>query len=106
MSNLAEQYKIIQQFIRQYAGDGDLVQARAAVAAITPIAEKGNAKAQYMLGKYYSCGYGEDCNNQKAIYWFEKAADKGNEKAAEALTNLYRYDFPDDEIEAQEKPLC
>ncbi len=103
MSNLAEQYKIIQQFIRQYAGDGDLVQARAAVAAITPIAEKGNAKAQYMLGKYYSCGYGEDCNSQKAIYWFEKAADKGNEKAAEALTNLYRYDFPDDEIEAQEK---
>ena len=76
MSNLAEQYKIIQQFIRQYAGDGDLVQARAAVAAITPIAEKGNAKAQYMLGKYYSCGYGEDCNNQKAIYWFEKAADR------------------------------
>lgn len=103
MSGLTEQYKIIQQFIRLYAGEGDLEQARAAVSAITPVAEKGNTKAQYMLGKYYSWGYGEDCDNQKAIYWFEKVADKGNEKAAEALVNLYRYDFPDDGIEAQEK---
>ena len=53
--------------------------------------------------KYYSWGYGEDCDNQKAVYWFEKASTKENEKAAEALANLYRYDFPDDEIEAQEK---
>lgn len=103
MNKLVEQYKIIQQFTRQYAGEGDLEQVRAAVSAITPVAEKGNAKAQYMLGKYYSWGYGEDCDNQKAIYWFEKAADNGNEKAAEALANLYRYDFPDDEIEAQTK---
>ncbi len=103
MNNLSEQYKIIQQFTRQYAGEGDLEQARAAVAAITSVAEKGNAKAQYMLGKYYSWGYGEDCDNQKAIYWFEKATDNGNEKAAEALANLYRYDFHDDEIEAHTK---
>lgn len=103
MNKLVEQYKIIQHFTRQYAGEGDLEQARAAVAAITPIAEKGNAKAQYMLGKYYSWGFHDDSDNKKAIYWFEKAADKGNEKAAEALANLYRYDFPDDEIEAQEK---
>lgn len=103
MNKLVEQYKIIQQFTRQYAGEGDLEQVRAAVSAITPVAEKGNAKAQYMLGKYYSWGYGEDCDNQKAIYWFEKAADNGNEKAAEALANLYRYEFPDDEIEAQTK---
>lgn len=103
MSELSDRYKIIQQFTRQYAGEGDLEQARAAVSAITPVAEKGNANAQYMLGKYYSWGYGEDCDYQKAIHWFEKASDKGNEKAAEALANLYRYDFPDDEIEAQEK---
>lgn len=103
MNNLVEQYKIIQHVTRHYAGEGDLEQARVAVSVITPVAEKGNAKAQYVLGKYYSWGYGEDCDNQKAIYWFEKAADKGNEKAAEALANLYRYDFPDDEIEAQDK---
>lgn len=103
MSELTEQYKIIKRFTRQYAGEGDLAQARAAVSAIMPVAEMENAKAQYMLGKYYSWGYGDDCDNQKAIHWFEKAADKGNKKAAEALANLYRYDFPDDEIEAQEK---
>ena len=103
MSELSVQYKILEQFTRQYAGEGDMKQVRAAVAAITPVAEKGNAKAQYMLGTYYSWGYGEDCDNRKAIHWFEKASDKGNEKAAEALANLYRYDFPDDEIEAQEK---
>lgn len=103
MSELSEQYKILEQFTRQYAGEGDMEQVRAAIAAITPVAEKGNANAQYMLGKYYSWGYGEGCDNQKAVYWFEKAAKKGNEKAAEALANLYRYDFPDDKIEAQEK---
>lgn len=103
MSEMSEQYKIIDRFTRQYAGEGDMEQVQAAVAAITPVAEIGNAKAQYMLGKYYSWGYGEDCDNQKAVYWFEKAAKKGNEKAAEALANLYRYDFPDDKIEAQEK---
>ncbi len=103
MNNPTEQYKVIQQFTRQYAGEGNLEQARAAVSAITPVAKKGNAKAQYMLGKYYSWGFHDDCDNKKAIYWFEKAADKGNEKAAEALVNLYRYDFPDDEIEAQAK---
>lgn len=105
MSELSVQYKILEQFTRQYAGEGDLTQARAAVAAVIPIAERGNAKAQYMLGKYYSWGYGEDCDNHKAVYWFEKASDKGNEKAAEALANLYRYDFPDDKIEAQEKKV-
>lgn len=105
MSELVEQYKIIQRFTGLYAGEGDEAQARQAVAAIMPVAERRNAKAQYMLGKYYSWGYHDDCDNQKAIYWFEKAADKGNEKAAEALTNLYRYDFPDDKIEAEKKKV-
>lgn len=103
MSERSEQYKIIQQFTRQYAGEGNLEQARQAVAAIVPIAERGNAKAQYMLGKYYSWGYHDDCDNRKAEYWFEKAAGNGSEKAAEALANLYRYDFPDDEIERDRK---
>ena len=56
MSNLAEQYKIILQFTRQYAGEGDLEQTRASVSVITPVAEKGNAKAQYMLGKILLVG--------------------------------------------------
>ncbi len=62
MKELSEQNKIIRQFIRQYAGDSNLEQVRAAVSAITPIAEKRNEKAEYMLGKYCSWGYGEDCD--------------------------------------------
>ncbi|MDE6452675.1 MAG: hypothetical protein K2L27_00570, partial [Muribaculaceae bacterium] len=104
MSELTEYYKIIQRFSSLYAGEGDDELALQAVNAITPLAEKGNTKAQYMLGQYYSWGYHHQCDNQKAIYWFEKAADKGSDKAAEALANLYRYDFGDDEmISAQAK---
>ena len=104
MTNLTEYYKILQRFYSLYAGEGDDELARHAADAITPLAEKGNTKAQYMLGRYYSWGYHHQCDNQKAIYWFEKAADKGSDKAAEALANLYRYDFGDDEtISAQAK---
>ncbi len=97
MNQWAEYYKILQRFSSLYAGEGDDELARHAADAITPLAEKGNTKAQYMLGRYYSWGYHHQCDNQKAIYWFEKAADKGSDKAAEALANLYRYDFGDDE---------
>lgn len=103
MTQLTEYYKIIQRFTSLYAEEGDDELALQAVNAITPLAEKGNTKAQYMLGRYYSWGYHHQCENQKAIYWFEKAADKGCDKAAEALANLYRYDFADDEIGAQAK---
>ncbi len=104
MNQLTEYYKILQRFSSLYAGEGDDELARHAADAITPLAEKGNTKAQYMLGRYYSWGYHHQCDNQKAIYWFEKAADKGSDKAAEAMANLYRYDFGDDEtISAQAK---
>lgn len=103
MSGLSEQYNIISHFISQYAGEGDLEQARRAVADIISVAERGNAKAQYMLGKYYSWGYHDDCDNRKAEYWFEKAANNGSVKAAELLFNLYRYDFPDDATERDRK---
>lgn len=104
MNQLTEYYKSLQRFSSLYAGEGDDELALQAVNAISPLAEKGNTKAQYMLGRYYSWGYHHQCDNQKAIYWFEKAADKGSDKAAEALANLYRYDFGDDEtISAQAK---
>lgn len=71
MSELTEQYKIIQQFTRQYAGEGNWGQARAAVSTITPVAEKGNAKAQYQLGQCYEEGIGVERNLAKAfkLYW-------------------------------------
>lgn len=88
MNQLTEYYKILQRFSSLYAGEGDDELTRHAADAITPLAEKGNTKAQYMLGRYYSWGYHHQCDNQKAIYWFEKAADKGSDKAAEARKSL------------------
>lgn len=92
---LSECFKIIRQFIRCHAGEGDAASARQAVEAITPIAEQGDVKAQMLLGKYYSWGYHNECDNQKAIHWFEKAADNGNAEAAMLIMEIYRNDCPD-----------
>lgn len=94
-NGLSEYFKIIRQFIMCHAGEGDAVAARQAVDAITPAAEHGDAKAQMLLGKYYSCGYHNGCDNRKAIYWFEKAADNGNAEAAMLIMEIYRNDCPD-----------
>ena len=90
-----EYCKIIRQFIKCHAGEGDAVSARQAVEAITPAAEHGDAKAQMLLGKYYSWGYHCECDNQKAIHWFEKAATNGTPEAAMLIMEIYRNDCPD-----------
>lgn len=105
MNSLSEQFNIIKKFIKCYAGEGDNVQARQAVESITPIAECGNVKAQFLLGQYYSWGYHSDCDNLKAIYWYEKAAGNDNEQAAEAIMNIYRKDCPNEIDAGQRKAL-
>ena len=47
---LSEYLKIIKQSVADF---DDPEQARSAVKTVTPIAEQGNAQAQYMLGIYY-----------------------------------------------------
>lgn len=92
---LSEYFKIIRQYIKCHAGEGDTVSARQAVDAISPAAEQGDVKAQMLLGKYYSWGYHSGCDNRKAIHWFEKAADNGNAEAAMLIMEIYRNDCPD-----------
>lgn len=99
---LSEYFKIIRQFIKCHAGEGDAASARQAVEAITPAAEQGDVKAQMLLGRYYSWGYHNGCDNQKAIHWFEKAADNGNAEAAMLIMEIYRNDCPDG-IEAEQR---
>lgn len=99
---LSEPVKIIRQFIKCHAGEGDAISARQAVDAITPAAEQGDAKAQMLLGKYYSWGYHSECDNRKAIHWFEKAADNGTPEAAMLIVEIYRNDCPDD-IDAEKR---
>ncbi|WP_295938431.1 SEL1-like repeat protein [uncultured Alistipes sp.] len=57
-----------------------------------PLAKIGIADAQYKMGLFYLYGSGEskptteEVNN--AIYWWEKASAKGNEKAEKELEKL------------------
>ena len=43
-----------------------------------PLAEAGNACAQYWLGEMYVLGHGESMNRDKALDWFKKAAAQGH----------------------------
>lgn len=94
-NGLSEYFKIVRQFIKNHAGEGDAISARQAVEAITPAADHGDVSAQMLLGKYYSWGYHNECDNQKAIHWFEQAADNGNAEAAMLIMEIYRNDCPD-----------
>lgn len=103
--SMSEYFKTIGQYIKCYAGEGDAVSVRHAVEAIIPVAEKGNVEAQLLLGRYYSWGYHDRCDNQKAIYWFEKAASNGNAEAAMLIMEIYRNDCPDKIDSARRKTL-
>ncbi len=100
--DLSESYKIIRQFIKCHAGEGDAVSAQKAINTITPVAEQGDVTAQMLLGRYYSWGYHSGCDNWKAIHWFEKAAHNGTPDAAMLIREIYRNDCPDG-IEAEQR---
>lgn len=104
-NSLSEYFKIIRQFIKCHTGEGDAVSARQAVEAITPAAVQGDVNAQMLLGKYYSWGYHNECDNTKAIHWFEKGADNGNAEAAMLIMEIYRNDCPDGIAAEQRKAL-
>ena len=55
------------------------------------IAEKGNSKAQFFLGKMYTDGGVVKSDSQKAVYWFEKSAILGNLESQEYLGSFYHY---------------
>jgi len=46
-----------------------------------PLAEKGNADAQYHLGYMFQTGTGVKKDNEKAHFWYTKAAQNGHGKA-------------------------
>ena len=52
-------------------------------------ANKGNAKAQCMLGNIYELGYGVKKNDAKAVEWYNKAAEQGNVYAQCRLGYMY-----------------
>lgn len=46
-----------------------------------PLADKGDIEAQYHLGYMYQTGTGVDKDNDRALFWYNKAAKSGHGKA-------------------------
>ena len=60
-----------------------------ALEELMPLAQKGDAEAQYNLGKLYHDGQGVPQDYAEAVKWFQKAADQGNAKAQHNLGVMY-----------------
>ena len=56
---------------------------------LTPLAEKGDAKAQNKLGRMYSLGQGVPNDARVAAEWFLKAAEQGVAEAQAMLGYMY-----------------
>ncbi len=67
-----------------------------------PLAEAGDAKAQYMLGYMFHAGQSTPRNDRGAAIWYKRAADQGYAPAQAALGDLYLHgvDVAHDEAEA------
>jgi len=60
-----------------------------AAARARPLAERGNAQAQTLLGFMYEYGRGVPQNYAEAAYWYRCAADQGHATAQYLLGLLY-----------------
>ena len=60
-----------------------------AVALLQPLAERGDAKAERMLGLLFRDGLGVEKNTQHAFNWINKAANRGDLEAQYALGRIY-----------------
>ena len=56
---------------------------------VLPLAEKGDAQAQYLVGQMLANGEGVPKNETAAAQWFLEAAGSGNAKAQLALADMY-----------------
>lgn len=61
-----------------------------ALKELTPLAEKGEAKAQAILGQMYSSGSGVPQDHAKAAFWYRKAAEQGEVRAQTSLGVMYK----------------
>ncbi len=55
-----------------------------------PLAEQGNAQAQYYIGFMYRKGRGVPQDDAEAAKWYRKAAAQGNAEAQNNLGGMYR----------------
>ena len=74
-----------QKGIRHYKPDD----VTAAVRELKPLAEQGNAEAQFNLGSLYYQGWGVPQDYKEAAQWMRKAAEQGHVFAQVTLGSLY-----------------
>ena len=55
----------------------------------TPLAEAGDAVAQFNIGYMHEFGEGVTSNHVLAAKWYERAADQGDARAQHSLANYY-----------------
>jgi len=53
-----------------------------AMAECLPLAEAGDAGAQFCVGRMYANGFGVDMNDEQALNWYGLAAEQGHGEAA------------------------
>ena len=56
---------------------------------LQPLAERGDAGAQALLGKMYARGLGVTYDGTEAVRWWRKAAEQGDASAQEELATAY-----------------
>lgn len=61
---------------------------KAALAALEPLAKKGDLQAQYYLGEMYLRGDGVSQDFKKAVAWYDKSAEAGLPEAQAAMSGL------------------
>lgn len=66
----------------------DKAEFTTALKELAPLAEKGNAQAQYRLGKIFNLGQGLPPDKKEAAKWFHLAAQQGLAEAQGALGYL------------------
>lgn len=81
---------IFQEGYKYYTGYNVIMNNKKAVELFTIAAENGHSEAQRLLGICYRNGYGVSKDLQKARYWYQQAANQGNESARLQLDDLNR----------------
>ena len=56
-----------------------------------PLAEQGNADAQYSLGVMYDKGQGVKRDHVESMKWLQRAAQQGNQDAQLYLSDLHEH---------------
>jgi TPR repeat protein len=73
-----------------------------AIRLFRPLAEKGNPKAQSVLGVMYRRGQGVARNSAQAFVWFSFAAARGDAKAKTELRDVSQAMTPQEISQARE----